>query len=139
MYPDDTQVFASSNDANNLILKWNTDFEHVKNSLIQNKILVHPTKSNFMLAGSSYNMNNMIFEHPVVVNNTPVSQTDTHECLGGLIDKKRTWDSHIDIICKKASAGIGAKRRIRPFVPSNSLEKVYKSLVQPYFDYCSPL
>ena len=43
------------------------------------------------------------------------------------------------MICKKASTGIGAMRRIRPFVPSNSLEKVYKSLVQSYFDYCSPL
>ena len=30
-------------------------------------------------------------------------------------------------------------RSIRPFVPSNSLEKVYKSLVQPYLDYRSPL
>lgn len=30
-------------------------------------------------------------------------------------------------------------RRIRPFAPSNSHEKVCKSLVQPYFDYRSPL
>ena len=38
------------------------------------------------------------------------------------------------MICKKAIAGIGA-----PFVPVNPLEKVYESLVQPYFEYCSPL
>ena len=30
-------------------------------------------------------------------------------------------------------------RRIKPFVPVDTLEKVYKSLVQPYFEYCSPL
>ena len=34
---------------------------------------------------------------------------------------------------------IGAMRRIKPFVPVNTLEKVYKSLVQTYFEYCSPL
>ena len=45
----------------------------------------------------------------------------------------------IDMICKKASAGNGAMRRIKPFVPIDVLEKVYKSLVQPYFEYCSPL
>ena len=28
---------------------------------------------------------------------------------------------------------------IEPFVPVDTLEKVYKSLVQPYFGYCSPL
>ena len=47
--------------------------------------------------------------------------------------------SHIDMICRKASAGIGAMRRIKPLVPVDTLEKVYKSLVQPYFEYCSPL
>ena len=43
------------------------------------------------------------------------------------------------MICKKASAGIGAMRRIKPFEPVDTLEKVYKSLVQLYFEYCSPL
>ena len=43
------------------------------------------------------------------------------------------------MICKKTSAGIEAMRRIKPFVPVDTLEKVYKSLVQPYFEYCSPL
>lgn len=43
------------------------------------------------------------------------------------------------MICTKASVGIGAVRRIKPFVPLDTLEKVYKSLVQPYFEYCSPL
>ena len=44
------------------------------------------------------------------------------------------------MICKKASAGIGAaKRRIKPFVPIDTLEKVYKSLVKLYFEHYSPL
>ena len=33
------------------------------------------------------------------------------------------------MICKKVSAGIGAMRRIKPFVPVDTLEKVYKSLL----------
>ena len=89
-----------------------------------------------MIIESSYNLSNKSFEPAVVINNTPVSQTDTHKCLGVQIDEKLTWDRQIDMIsCNRASAGIGAMRSIRPFVPSNSLEKVYKSLVQPYFDY----
>ena len=35
--------------------------------------------------------------------------------------------------------GFEAMRRIKNFVPVDALEAVYKSLVQPYFDYCSPL
>ena len=41
--------------------------------------------------------------------------------------------------CKKVRAAIGAMRRIKPFVPVDTLENVYKSLVQPYFEYRSPL
>ena len=42
------------------------------------------------------------------------------------------------MICKKAHAGIGAMRRVKPCVPDRH-EKVYKSLVQPYFEYIVPL
>jgi len=41
------------------------------------------------------------------------------------MDEKLSWDSHIDMICKKASAGVGAMRRIKPFVPVDTLEKVF--------------
>ena len=30
-------------------------------------------------------------------------------------------------------------RRIKPFVSPVTLQTIYKTLVQPYFDYCSPL
>ena len=60
-------------------------------------------------------------------------------CLGVKLDENLNWDSHITLICKKVSAAIGVMRRMKPFVPMHTLESVYKSLVQPYFDYCSPL
>ena len=60
---------------------------------------------------------------------------------GGLqdLDEKLSWEKHIEKICGKVSAGIGAMRRIKPFVPPVTLQTIYKTLVQPYFDYCSPL
>ena len=50
-----------------------------------------------------------------------------------------TWEKHIDKICAKVGAGIGVTRRMRPFVPLETLKLIYNALVQPYFDYCSPL
>ena len=43
------------------------------------------------------------------------------------------------MICKKVRTGIGAMTRIKLFVPSNSIEKVYERPVEPYFDYWFPL
>ena len=89
--------------------------------------------------GFSYNLNDKNTEQPVVVNNLPISRTDKNKCLGVQGDEKLSWDSHIDLICKKTSASIGVMRRIKPFVSIDTLEKVYNSLVQPYFEYRSPL
>ena len=41
----------------------------------------------------------------------------SNKCLGVLLDEKLTFETHIEYICKKACAGIGALRRIQPFVP----------------------
>ncbi len=30
-------------------------------------------------------------------------------------------------------------KRTKPFVPDETLHTIYRALVQPYFDYCSPL
>ena len=57
-------------------------------------------------------------------------------CLRVKLDENLSWASHIDMIYKMASSGIGAIKRINPFVPVHTLESIYKSLVQPYFEYC---
>ena len=121
MYADNTQMFSSSYDANELVVKLNSDLADVGNWLIENKLQMQPSKSKLMFICSSYNLNNKNTEQPVVVNNIPVSRTDTHKCLGVQIDEKLSWNSHIYRICKKASAGIGAMRRIKPFVPVDRL------------------
>ena len=49
-----------------------------------------------------------------MVNGKPISRTSTQVCLGVKIDGNFSWASHIDMICKKASSGIGAIKRISP-------------------------
>ena len=88
IYADDTQIFSSSYDANELVIKLNSDLAHVRNWLIENKLQMHPSKSKLMFIGSSYNLNNKNTEQPLVVNNIPVSRTDTHKCLVVQIDDK---------------------------------------------------
>ena len=74
-----------------------------------------------------------------MVSDQPISKPSAHKCLGEHIDEKRSWDCHVDTICKKVSAGEGAMGHIKNFVPVATPETVYKGLVQPYFKYCTPL
>ena len=101
---------------------------------------MHPSKRKMMFIGSPYNVNNNITcDVPVVANTKPIARTAIQMCLGTELDENHNWHSHIEIIRKKISAGIGVMKRIKPFVPKHTLASVYKCLVLPYFDYCSPL
>ena len=138
MHADGMQI-SSSNDANELVVKLNSGLAHFCNWLKENMLQMHSSKCKMMFICSSYNLNNIICEEPVVANKKPISRTNTQVCLGVKLDENLSWASHIDMMCKKASSGIGAIKRIKPFLPVHTLESIYKSLVQPYFDYCSPL
>ena len=63
----------------------------------------------------------------------------SQKCLGIYFDETLAFDAHIEDLCKKNCFGIGILRRIKSLVPKECLLKLYKSLTQPYFDYCSPL
>ena len=76
MYADDTQIFSSSYDANELVVKLNSNLARVRNWLVENKLQMHPSKSKLMFIGSSYNLNNNNTEQPVVVNNISVSHVN---------------------------------------------------------------
>ena len=64
-------------------------------------------------------------DKPVLINNVPIPRTGTFTCLGVELDGKLKWDKHIDSICQKVSAGIGIVRRIKPYVPSKTLQDIY--------------
>ena len=74
-----------------------------------------------------------------MLNGKTIHSTDSFECLGVIIGKRLLWDKHIEKICKKVGAGIAVMKRIKPFVPIETMRLIYDALIQPYFDYSSPL
>ena len=73
-------------------------------------------------------------EEPVVANRNQFFELLHKFVLGVKLDENLSLASHIDMICN-----ICAIKGIKPFVPVHTLESIYKSLLQPYFDYCSSL
>jgi hypothetical protein len=58
-----------------------------------------------------------VSSNAILINTTPVSMTDEYLCLGVNMDERLSWDKHIDSICSRVGAGIGAMRRVKSFVP----------------------
>ena len=60
------------------------------------------------------------------------------KCLRLQIDEHLTWEAHIESVAKKSSIlSCSAKRKlVSASIPENRI-RIYKSAVEPYFDYCS--
>ena len=101
MYPDDTEIYASFNNSNDLTFTLNDDLKNISKWMSKNKLKVHPTKSKYMMIESSYNIKNNICNQPILINNTPVPRVTKYKCLGINLDDKLCWDDHVEMICKK--------------------------------------
>ena len=60
--------------------------------------------------------------------------------LGGYIDQNLSWSKHVNETAKIISSGIGALKRLRPFISEDTAILRYRaSLIEPYFDNCCPV
>ena len=115
----------------------NEDLLNISKWLIANKLKLNMTKTEFMPIGSRKKLNTITDSPVVSINGTPVNQVSTSKCLGVLIDANLTWGSHIEKLAKKIVSDIAAIKRVRQLVPAATLHPIYKSLIQPHFDYCN--
>ena len=139
LYADDSQIFSSAKDCVELNANLNHDLNNVSQWLVNNKLQHHSTKTKLMYVGSNHNLAKIDNEFPVMINDQLIPRVHSISCLGVKLDETLNWDEHIEMVCKKVGAGIGILKRIKPYVPANTLISIYNALIQPYFDYCSPL
>jgi hypothetical protein len=88
MYADDTEIYASAKDGDELVTNINSDLENVRKWMLQNKLQIHPTKTKHMYIGSSFNIKNKIAQNPILINNVPVPRTENYTCMPGSV---LTW------------------------------------------------
>ena len=139
LYADDSQIFSSAKDCVELNANLNHDLNNVSQWLVKNKLQHHSTKTKLMYVGSNQNLAKIDNEFPVMINDQLIPIVHSIPCLGVTLDETLNWNEHIEMVCKKVGARIGILKRIKPYVPANTLISIYNALIQPYFDYCSPL
>ena len=74
-----------------------------------------------MFIGSHYRLRHLNGDLNVTVNSQQLTRVTNYRYLGIEVDKALGWQSQVDTICKKVSAGIGAIKRIRSLVPRQPL------------------
>jgi hypothetical protein len=72
----------------------------------------------------------------IEINNVVLETIDVAKLLGVNIDCTLSWSYHIDVLTKNISKKLGVLRRLKSFMSSFALLKVYNSVTFPHFDYC---
>ena len=137
MYADDTNLSFASDSIDTIEHKMNHDLANIKEWLIANKLTLNKSKTKFMLIGSRQKLRTFDKSPSLVIDGAPLNRVSNTKSLGVTIDENLSWSEHIGELCKKIASGIVAIKRTRSLFPRRTLQLVYNSLVQPYFDYCN--
>ena len=138
MYADDTNITVRSSSLIHVEEALNSELENIHHSrLLSNKLTLNVEKTEYMIIGTRQRLNNLSQDINVSIDGKVLKEVETKKTLGVLVDEHLCWDKQIDNISKKASKGIGMLRRVKPYVPTKTLQHLYQALVQPHFDYCS--
>ena len=77
---------------------------------------------------------------PLLLHNLPLSKVNTFKYLGVLLAEDLAWNPHIQSICSKARQVLGLLyRRFYNYSNTDTLEKLYVSLVRPHLEYACPV
>jgi hypothetical protein len=137
MFADDTQIATSNSDINVILENLDTDLINVSTWMSSNKLTLNNKKTEFMVIGSNKRLGQRVQEPVICVRGTEIKKVNATKSLGLMIDDTLCLSAQVEKITKKVNTGRSIIRRLRDIVDYNTLITVYKSLIQPHFDYCS--
>ena len=124
---------------NSIQLNLNHDLDNLNKWRISNKLTLNSAKTEFSLIGSRQKLNTSSNPLKLSIDNVAIEHVSSVKSLGIFIDENLRWQTHIDKLSKKVASGIGAIKRIRPFVRPPILHYIYNALIRSHFDYCNPV
>ena len=140
MYADDTALYYSSKDVNDIVNKINNDLENVDNWLAKNKLSLNVDKTHFMLIGTpqklaSLHGNNT--ELNVNIKGSRIQRVNHCKHLGVEVDDKLLWSNQIEQVRKKVLTGLYFLRKAVNVIPKHYQSMLYRCIVAPHIEYCN--
>ena len=137
MFADDTQITTSNSDISVILENLNADLLNVSTWMSANKLTLNNNKTEFMVIGSNRRLGQVEQEPSICVAGDEIKKVNVAKSLGLMIDDTLSWSAQVDKITKKVNSGLSIIRKLHDIVDYNTLIIIYKSIIQPHFDYCS--
>ena len=135
LFADDTNVFLSGNNADELIKIMNIELTKIVDWLDCNKLSLNVSKTHYILFRSQGMRKPLICEN-LEIRGECIQQDRKTKFLGVIVDEKLTWADHIQYIRTKIAKGLGIICKAKKLLNSQTLRMLYYCFVYPYLDYC---
>ena len=105
-----------------------------------NKLSLNIAKTELKFIGSRQTLSNTTYHSiNIHIEGQQINRVCHTKSLGIYIDQHLSWTKNVNEIARIVSSGIGALKRLRPFICEDSAILLYRALIEPYFDYRCPV
>ena len=88
-----------------------------------------------MVIGSKQRVASLEEDIALSLLDTESEKVNSVKFLGVDIDEL-PWDNHMLSMRQKVTRNLGVLRGVKPFLKTENLIAIYKSIIEPYFTYC---
>ena len=131
LFADDTTVYLSSKNKNELTTKINSDLSNLGEWFKSNKLSLNVEKNEYMVFDTKQGNNDFLIN----IVNKQIHATDHFRFLGIIIDNKLSWERHINHCKNKITGGTYAIRSSKNILSVQHLRIIYNSLIDSYLNY----
>ena len=135
MYADDTNLFISGKDLNDLVSVMNIEIVKYMTWMTANKLLVNANKTSYMIFRRRQIKINTTVPH-ICLDGQAIQRVYTVKFLGVLLDDSLTWLPHINLVKNKIAKAIGIIGKARKYLHVKTLLLLYYSFIYPQMTYC---
>ena len=140
MYADDTDISYSGSKLSEVKLNINNELSKLNKWFKANNLSLNTAKTEFMVMSSRQRLQTQNGQEiNVFVEAKQINRVKNTKSLGLNFVEHPSWNKHVSKISRKISAGANFLKRMRPFIGKETAVKVYKGLIEPYFNYCCPV
>lgn len=140
LFADDTLISISDSNVNVAIDKMNRELIKLSEYLNTNKLKLNLNKTKAMICTKRYNYSKLIINNiNICFNNNKLELVTEIKYLGFIISNDLSLKNHFVYVQKKISKKLFFFSRVSQFLSVATNITVYKTIIQPHFDYCASI
>jgi len=129
-------IFLSDSNINHLLSAANNELKLLHAWFESNRLSVNISKCNYIV----FRTPKLKYCTPTIdlkLNDHSLQRVNFAKFLGVYIDENLNWKHHIDEIALKIAKNNGVLTKLKYYLPTFVLLKLYNSFISPYLSYCS--